>query len=50
MQDVEHIDPVLNSVLNKEVHKAGGRILIRVGDQEIDFTDSFMLFMITRNP
>jgi len=50
VQDVEHIDPVLNSVLNKEVHKAGGRILIRVGDQEIDFTDSFMLFMITRNP
>ena len=32
VQDVEKIDPVLNSVLNKEVHKAGGRILIRVGD------------------
>lgn len=32
VQDVERIDPVLNSVLNKEVHKTGGRILIRVGD------------------
>ena len=32
VQDVEKIDPVLNSVLNKEVHKAGGRVLIRVGD------------------
>jgi dynein heavy chain 1, cytosolic len=50
VQDVEKIDPVLNSVLNKEVQKAGGRILIRVGDQEIDFSSSFTLFMITRNP
>jgi dynein heavy chain 1 len=50
VQDVERIDPVLNSVLNKEVQKAGGRILIRVGDQEIDYCSTFMLFMITRNP
>ena len=50
VQDVERIDPVLNSVLNKEVHKAGGRVLIRVGDQDIDFSPTFTLFMITRNP
>ena len=50
VQDVERIDPVLNSVLNKEVQKAGGRILIRVGDQEIDYNSTFTLFMITRNP
>lgn len=50
VQDVERIDPVLNSVLNKEVHKQGGRVLIRVGDQEIDFSQTFVLFMITRNP
>lgn len=49
MQDVEKIDPVLNSVLNKEVLKTGGRVLIRVGDQEIDFSPTFTMFMITRN-
>lgn len=38
VQDVEKIDPILNSVLNKEIYKTGGRILIRVGDQEIDFS------------
>lgn len=32
VQDVEKIDPILNSVLNKELHKTGGRVLIRVGD------------------
>ena len=32
VQDVEKIDPILNSVLNKEVQKVGGRVLIRLGD------------------
>lgn len=32
VQDVEKVDPILNSVLNKEIYKTGGRILIRVGD------------------
>lgn len=32
VRDVEKIDPILNSVLNKEIYKAGGRIFIRVGD------------------
>lgn len=49
VQDVEKIDPILNSVLNKELHKTGGRVLIRVGDQEIDFSPSFSMFMITRD-
>lgn len=49
MQDVEKIDPVLNSVLNKEIKKTGGRVLIWVGDQEIDFSPTFTMFMITRN-
>lgn len=50
VQDVEKIDPILNSVLNKEIQKAGGRILIRVGDQEIDYSEKFVLYMITRDP
>ena len=49
VQDVEKIDPILNSVLNKELHKTGGRVLIRVGDQEIDFAPTFNMFMITRD-
>ena len=49
IQDVEKIEPILNSVLNREIIKQGGRNLIRVGDQEIDFAREFKLFMITRN-
>ena len=49
VQDVEKYDPILNSVLNKEIQKANGRNLIRVGDQEVDFSPSFRMFMITRD-
>ena len=49
IQDVEKIDPILTTVLNKELYKTGGRILIRVGDQEIDFVNTFVLFMSTRD-
>jgi len=48
--DVERIDPVMNSVLNKEVQKVGGRIVMQVGDKEITCgSEHFTLFMLTRN-
>ena len=49
VQDVEKIDPIMNSLLNKEIHKQSGRNLIRIGDQEIDFSLTFNLFMVTRD-
>lgn len=49
VQDVEKIDPIMNSLLNKETFKQGGRVLIRIGDQEIDFSQTFNLFMVTRD-
>jgi dynein heavy chain 1 len=41
IQDVEYLDPILNTVLNKELRRAGGRVLIRLGNQDIDFSPSF---------
>ena len=49
VQDVEKIDPIMNSLLNKEIHKQSGRNLIRIGDKEIDFSMSFNMFMVTRD-
>lgn len=50
IQDAEHLDPVLNHVLNKEYQKTGGRVLIQLGKQEIDFSPTFRLFLSTRDP
>ncbi|KAJ3212195.1 hypothetical protein HDU67_003972 [Dinochytrium kinnereticum] len=50
VQDVENLDPILNAVLNKEIRRTGGRVLIRLGGQDIDFSPSFTLFLSTRDP
>ncbi|CAO1601385.1 dynein heavy chain [Xanthoria calcicola] len=50
IQDAEHLDPVLNHVLNKEYQKTGGRVLIQLGKQEIDFSPAFRLYLSTRDP
>jgi dynein heavy chain 1 len=49
VSDAETVDPILNPVLNKEVSKAGGRNLIRVGAQDIDVSPSFRLYLTTNN-
>ena len=50
IQDAEHLDPVLIHVLNKEYQKTGGRVLIQLGKQEIDFSPAFKLYLSTRDP
>jgi dynein heavy chain 1 len=50
VQDVESLDPVLNPVLNRELQRTGGRTLIRLGNEDIDFSPKFMVILLTRNP
>ena len=50
IQDAEYLDPVLDHVLNREYQRTGGRVLVQLGKQEIDFSPSFKLFLLTRNP
>ena len=50
VQDVENVDPVLNPVLNREFQKTGGRVLVRLGAQDIDFSPSFSMYLTTRDP
>ncbi|KIR72005.1 dynein heavy chain 1, cytosolic [Cryptococcus deuterogattii CA1014] len=50
IQDVENLDPIINSVLNRELRRTGGRVLIRIGNQDIDFSPAFTMFLSTRDP
>lgn len=50
VQDVESYDPILNPVLNREVKRTGGRVLITIGDQDIDLSPAFKIFLVTRDP
>merc|ERR1711871_729267 len=50
VQDVEGLDPILNPILNRETTKNGPRTLIRIGENEVDSSPAFRIFMSTRNP
>ncbi|RHY13104.1 hypothetical protein DYB25_007654, partial [Aphanomyces astaci] len=50
VHDVDTIDPILNPVLNRELYKTGGRVLIRLAGEEIDYSPEFRLFLLTRDP
>ncbi|KAF8367390.1 dhc-1 [Pristionchus pacificus] len=49
VQDVESYDAIVNPVLNREVKRTGGRVLITIGDQDIDLSPAFQIFLITRD-
>ncbi|KAI8621842.1 dynein heavy chain and region D6 of dynein motor-domain-containing protein [Chytriomyces sp. MP71] len=48
----EEIDPILDTVLQKQVFKSGGANCIRLGDAVIEYNDNFKLYITTklRNP
>jgi len=50
IEDVEKVDPIILNVLGKEVFKANGRVVIRLGSRDIDFSPTFRLFLLSRNP
>ena len=50
VENVEHIDPILNPLLNRELQRTGGRTLVRIGTEEIDFSPKFRIILSTKNP
>ncbi|KAL3074128.1 hypothetical protein niasHT_033336 [Heterodera trifolii] len=49
VQDAESYDPILNPVMNREVKRTDGRILITIRDQDIDLSPAFKIFLFTRD-
>ncbi len=50
VENVEKLDPVLNPILNKEIQRTGGRSLVRIGTEEVDFSPKFNIILTTKNP
>jgi dynein heavy chain 1, cytosolic len=50
VENVEHIDPILNPLLNKELQRTGGRVLVRIGTEDIDYSPNFKIILSTKNP
>jgi dynein heavy chain 1 len=49
VRDAEHYDSILDSILNKDIRKSGGRSLCRLGKRDIDYASNFRLFLITKD-
>eukprot|EP00762_Andalucia_godoyi_P001076 ANDGO_01965.mRNA.1 Dynein-1-beta heavy chain len=49
MEDVgEELDPALEPLLMKQVFKQGQRLLIRLGDSDVDYDPNFRFYMTTK--
>ncbi|TYZ65733.1 hypothetical protein PybrP1_011994 [[Pythium] brassicae (nom. inval.)] len=46
----EALEPALEPILQKAVFKQGGRLLLRLGDADVDYDPSFRLFLTTKLP
>ena len=50
VENVEQIDPILNPILNRELQRTGGRTLVRIGNEEVDYSPKFRIILSTKNP
>jgi len=50
VENVESVDPVLNPILNKEIQRTGGRSLVRIGTEDVDYSPKFNIILTTKNP
>ncbi|XP_016786964.1 dynein axonemal heavy chain 2 isoform X3 [Pan troglodytes] len=44
----EYLDPTLNPMLNKSVARIGGRLLMRIGDKEVEYNTNFRFYITTK--
>ena len=46
----EHLDPLLDSLLRKEIVNRGAQRIVRLGDVEVEYNESFRLYLVTSLP
>eukprot|EP00644_Phytophthora_capsici_P004659 jgi/Phyca11/7444/fgenesh1_pm.PHYCAscaffold_19_\ len=46
----ETLEPSLEPILQKAIYRQGGRVLIRLGDSDVDYDPAFKLFLTTKLP
>ncbi|KAG7496340.1 dynein heavy chain 2, axonemal [Solea senegalensis] len=44
----ENLDPSLNAVLNKSLTRIGGRLLLKLGDKEVEYNPEFRFYITTK--
>ncbi|KAG5419290.1 DYN1 [Candida metapsilosis] len=50
IEDAEQYNPVINDLLRNTVHRNGGRMMIELGGELVDFNPKFKMIMCTKEP
>jgi dynein heavy chain len=51
LEDVhEELDPALEPILTRQLFKQGGRLLIRLGETDVDYDEKFRFYITTKLP
>ena len=50
IEEVDKIEPILYSIVRKDLERQGLRWVVQVGDKTVDYNESFRLYLVTRNP
>jgi dynein heavy chain 2 len=48
--EVDKVPPLLYPLLRKDLSWSGPRKVVAVGDKQVDWSEGFRLFLLTRNP
>eukprot|EP00051_Salpingoeca_urceolata_P022681 m.374555 g.374555 ORF g.374555 m.374555 type:complete len:4634 (-) comp20005_c1_seq12:280-14181(-) len=49
VQEAENFDSVLNPILNREIKRTGGRMLVGIADSEVDLSPEFRVILAARD-
>lgn len=49
VSDVDAIEPLMFSLLRKDMQKQGPREVVCIGDKLVEYHEGFQLFLVTRN-
>jgi dynein heavy chain 2 len=50
IEEVDKIEPILYSIVRKDLERQGLRWVVEVGDKTVDYNENFRLYLVTRNP
>jgi dynein heavy chain 2 len=50
VDEVDTVEPVLYTILRKDLLRQGTRLMIQIGEKTVDYHENFRLYLATRNP
>ncbi|KAG1663699.1 hypothetical protein FOA52_013267 [Chlamydomonas sp. UWO 241] len=50
IQEADRIEPLLYPLLRMDLDRQGPRFVVQIGDKQIDYNETFRLYLVTRNP